>query len=157
MCLTGGIFPVARGQGCDIIIIIQGDTSCWFKPPVDIKTKVPFWPSLPWTGQAKTELLFWYQRAAWKKQLSVNLFLNPDLNPGNPRFQLFVVTPLAVSHAAKISFNSWNSGDPAGDIFFWLLMAPWTHLMSRRAEGRMDFRFSYVFCQHFAHAHIFPT
>ena len=26
---------------------IQGDTAYWFKPPVDVKTQVPFWPSLP--------------------------------------------------------------------------------------------------------------
>ena len=26
---------------------IQGDTAHWFKPPVDIKTEVLFWPGLP--------------------------------------------------------------------------------------------------------------
>ena len=31
----------------------RGDTS-----GCDFKTKVPFWPSLSWPGQAKTELLF---------------------------------------------------------------------------------------------------
>ena len=37
---------------------IQGDTSGWFKPPVDIKSKVPFWPGQVRAGQAKMELVF---------------------------------------------------------------------------------------------------
>ena len=37
---------------------LQGDTARWFKPPVDINTKVPFWPGQVRAGQAKTELLF---------------------------------------------------------------------------------------------------
>ena len=36
---------------------LQGDHSTCAKPPVDIKTKVPLWPGLPWPGQAKAELL----------------------------------------------------------------------------------------------------
>ena len=36
---------------------LQGDTSGCFKPPVDIRSKVQFWPGLAWLGQAKTELL----------------------------------------------------------------------------------------------------
>ena len=51
---------------------IQGDTSSWAKSPVVIKTKVPFWPRLAWPRQAKTELLFWYQREVW---------LNPMCHP----------------------------------------------------------------------------
>ena len=31
--------------------LLQGDTSCWFKPPVDIKTKVPFWPGQVWINE----------------------------------------------------------------------------------------------------------
>ena len=27
-------------------VLVQGDTSGWFKPPVDIKSKVLFWPGL---------------------------------------------------------------------------------------------------------------
>ena len=37
---------------------IQGDTSRCLKPPVDFKTKVPFWPRQVRTTQAKMELLF---------------------------------------------------------------------------------------------------
>ena len=44
---------------------VQGDTSRWFKPTIDIKTKVTYWPGLPWPGQAKTELLFSYQQEVW--------------------------------------------------------------------------------------------
>ena len=29
---------------------IQGDTSGCDEPPVDFKTRVPFWPGLPWLG-----------------------------------------------------------------------------------------------------------
>ena len=36
---------------------IQGDTARWFKPPVDIRTKVPIWPGQVRAGQATTELL----------------------------------------------------------------------------------------------------
>ena len=36
---------------------LQGDTAGSYKPPIDFKTKVPFWP-----GQAKVELLFLSQR-----------------------------------------------------------------------------------------------
>ena len=39
------------------VINTQSYTTRWFKPPVDIKTKVPFWPGLPGLIQAKTELL----------------------------------------------------------------------------------------------------
>ena len=38
--------------------LIQGDTSCCDKPPVDFKTKFPFWPGLYWPSQAEMELLF---------------------------------------------------------------------------------------------------
>ena len=37
---------------------IQGDTSGCDEPPVDFKTKVPFWPGMFWPSQAKRELLF---------------------------------------------------------------------------------------------------
>ena len=37
---------------------VQGDHSACGEPPVDFKTKVPFWPGLAWTSQAKAELLF---------------------------------------------------------------------------------------------------
>ena len=37
---------------------IQGEHLACAKPPVDFKTKVPLWLSLPWPGQAKAELLF---------------------------------------------------------------------------------------------------
>ena len=36
---------------------LQTDTAGSSKPPVDFKTKVPFWPGLYWPGQAKAELL----------------------------------------------------------------------------------------------------
>ena len=36
---------------------IQSDHSAWGEPPVDFKTKVPFWPGLPWPSQAKVEVL----------------------------------------------------------------------------------------------------
>ena len=36
---------------------VQGDTSRCFKPPVDIKTKVLFWPGQVRVGQALTRLL----------------------------------------------------------------------------------------------------
>ena len=39
-------------------ITLQGDPSGSSKPPVDIKTQVPFWPGMAWAGQAKTELVF---------------------------------------------------------------------------------------------------
>ena len=35
------------------IIHLQGDTALCLKPTVDFKTKVPFWPRLPWPSQAK--------------------------------------------------------------------------------------------------------
>ena len=37
---------------------VQGDRSCWRKPPVYFKTKVPLLPGKVRPGQAKTELLF---------------------------------------------------------------------------------------------------
>ena len=40
---------------------VQGVTSDCAEPPIDIKTKVLFWPGQARTGQAKTELLFWSQ------------------------------------------------------------------------------------------------
>ena len=51
---------------------VQGDTSRWFKPPVDINTKIPFWPDQVMPGQAKTELLFWCQREVW-----INVMCHP--------------------------------------------------------------------------------
>ena len=54
------------------VIKVQGDTSGWAKPPVEIKTKVLFWPGLAWRGHAKTELLFWFQREDW-----LNLMCHP--------------------------------------------------------------------------------
>ena len=48
---------------------VQGDRARWFKPPIDMRTKVPFWPGLPWPGQAKTELLFWCQREVWINEM----------------------------------------------------------------------------------------
>ena len=38
-------------------IHVQGDTSCWSKPPVDIKTKVMFWPGQVRAGQNGTFVL----------------------------------------------------------------------------------------------------
>ena len=49
--------------------ILQGDTSPWFEPPVDNKSKVPYWPDLPWPGQAKTELLSWCQQEVWINEM----------------------------------------------------------------------------------------
>ena len=43
-------------------IALQGDPSGNPRPPVNFKTKLPFWPGLVWPGQAKEELLFWSQR-----------------------------------------------------------------------------------------------
>ena len=37
---------------------LQGDNYTCSKPPVDFKTKVPFWPGQGRTGQAKAELVF---------------------------------------------------------------------------------------------------
>ena len=37
---------------------VQDDTLGCGEPPVDIKTKVPFWAGQARTDQAKTELLF---------------------------------------------------------------------------------------------------
>ena len=37
--------------------LVQGDTSHYLKPPVDIKTKVLFWPGLAWPGQNGTFVL----------------------------------------------------------------------------------------------------
>ena len=52
------------GEGCQKIVnfndfgrLIQGDTSRCPKPPVDFKTKVPFWPGLTWPGQSRTFVL----------------------------------------------------------------------------------------------------
>ena len=42
----------------NLIDIVQGDESCCQKPPVDFKTKLPFWPGQARTGEAKAELLF---------------------------------------------------------------------------------------------------
>ena len=36
----------ARGCGLKGRLRVQGDTSRWLKPPVDLKTKVPLWPGL---------------------------------------------------------------------------------------------------------------
>ena len=38
--------------------VVQGDTSGCDEPPVDFKSKVPFWPNQARADQAKTELLF---------------------------------------------------------------------------------------------------
>ena len=38
--------------------IVQGDISTCAKPPFDFKSKVLFWPGLPWPGQARAELQF---------------------------------------------------------------------------------------------------
>ena len=38
-------------------ITLQGDTSRWPKPPVDLKTKDPIWPGLAWPGQSGTFVL----------------------------------------------------------------------------------------------------
>ena len=65
----------------------QGDTSGWAKPPVDIKTKVSFWPGLAWPGQAKTKLLFWSQWEVWLKltchPVHFDSFVYPTLTPVN--------------------------------------------------------------------------
>ena len=37
---------------------VQGDHSTCSKPPVDFRTKVPFWLGQARTGQTKAELLF---------------------------------------------------------------------------------------------------
>ena len=37
--------------------------------------------------------------------MTVNTFMNPDVSLVNPRMQLFAVTPLAVSHAAKLALG----------------------------------------------------
>ena len=44
-------------SGSELFGSVQDDTSGCGEPPVDFKTKVPFWPGLSWPGQAKTELL----------------------------------------------------------------------------------------------------
>ena len=36
---------------------VQDDTSRSAKPPIDFKTKVPFWPTLAWPGQSGTFVL----------------------------------------------------------------------------------------------------
>ena len=38
--------PWCAQLACAWFRCVQGDTSPWFKPPVDIKTKVPYWPAL---------------------------------------------------------------------------------------------------------------
>ena len=40
----------------NLISQLQGDHSTCSKPPVDFKTKVPFWPVQAMTGQAKAEI-----------------------------------------------------------------------------------------------------
>ena len=47
-----------------VVLHIQGDTSRCAKPPVDFKTKVPFWP-----GLAKAELLFSSQQEVWHNMM----------------------------------------------------------------------------------------
>ena len=42
---------------CSKIGSIQGDHSACGEPPVDFKTKVPFWPALAWPGQSGTFVL----------------------------------------------------------------------------------------------------
>ena len=37
---------------------VQGDRAACAKPPVDFKTKVPFWLGLAWPIKVKAELLF---------------------------------------------------------------------------------------------------
>ena len=43
---------------CNYFSIAQCDTSGCDEHPIDLKTKVLFWPGQARTGQAKTELLF---------------------------------------------------------------------------------------------------
>ena len=47
-----GSVPLQNGQFC-----LQGDPSRCAEPPVDFKTKVPFWPALAWPGQSGTFVL----------------------------------------------------------------------------------------------------
>ena len=59
---------------------LQGDTSPWFKPPVDIKRQVPYWP---WPGQAKTELLVWCQQEVWINEMRHPVFWSWKFIPYN--------------------------------------------------------------------------
>ena len=51
-------------------VTLQGETSGWAKPPVHIKSEVPFWPGLRWTGQNETFVLMSMGGLAW-----------PDVSP----------------------------------------------------------------------------
>ena len=53
-----GKFTVAQRLQHFSNIHIQGDHSTCSKPPVDFRTKVPFWLGQARTGQTKAELLF---------------------------------------------------------------------------------------------------
>ena len=44
---------------------LQGDHSACGEPPVNFKTKVPFWPGLAWPSQAKAELTRGLPQAEW--------------------------------------------------------------------------------------------
>ena len=59
-------------------------------------------------------------------QLSVNPFVNPNVNPGKPRLQLVTVaamTLLAVSHAAKLASIAGIAEAVLATIF-WLMVGP---------------------------------
>ena len=52
------ILKVVLATKLKLRLNVQGDPSPCAKPPVHFKSKIPFWPGLPWPGQATAELYF---------------------------------------------------------------------------------------------------
>ena len=53
---SGTVQPTCTlSTGYQLFEDLLGDNSTCSKPPVNFKTKVPFWPGLAWPGQAKAE------------------------------------------------------------------------------------------------------
>ena len=64
----GGLVPQYSHDICRWVVklicqdlYVQGDTSCCLKPPVDFKTKVPFWSGQARTGQARSKRNFCFE------------------------------------------------------------------------------------------------
>ena len=66
---------------------LQGDHSAFDKPPVDIKTKLSFWPGLVGPGQAKKKLLFWSQRDPVDFKIKVS-FWPGQARPGQAKMKV---------------------------------------------------------------------
>ena len=58
-------------------LALQGDTSRWFKPHVDIKTKAPLWPGLAWPDLARPKRHFWFDvNGRFESTWCITLYFN---------------------------------------------------------------------------------